>query len=145
MISVDAQIEYLHKEMNAVCAPQDRWYLVAHSVGGATAALFAAAYPDRVEALISVEGKFTSDDAFWSQKLPKIPLEEVETTVADDRSKPEKAGEHAFTNGSIITGAPANLDGINGWVDDIPLHLIAVERSAHGWHIPARVKEKAAS
>ena len=41
MISLEAQVEYLHKEMNAVSAPHDRWYLAGHSVGGAIAALFA--------------------------------------------------------------------------------------------------------
>ena len=172
VISLDAQVEYLHKEINAVSAPHDRWYLVGHSVGGAIAALFAAAYPDRVEAVISVEGNFTLDDAFWSQKLAKMPLEAVEAKLKQDRSEPEKwlhgAGVKpteatllaAVTSLSFqpastlqqmaasvvdITGDPAYLDRIKGWVDDIPLHLIAGERSADGWHIPAWVKEKAAS
>lgn len=172
MISLDAQVEYLHQEINAVSSTHDRWYLVGHSVGGAIAALFAAVYPDRVAAVISVEGNFTLDDAFWSQKLAKMPLKEVETKLANDRSEPEKwldsagvkptkatllaaATALSFQPASTlqqmaasvvdITGDPAYLDGIKDWVDNIPLHLIAGERSANGWHIPAWVKEKAAS
>jgi pimeloyl-ACP methyl ester carboxylesterase len=172
MISLDTQVEYLHKEINAVSATHDRWYLVGHSVGGAIAALFAAAYPDRVEAVISVEGNFTLDDAFWSQKLAKMPLEEVQAKLLEDRSEPAKwlhgAGVKpteatllaaatclSFQPASTlqqmaasvvdITGKPAYLNGIERWVDNIPLHLIAGERSAKGWHIPAWVQEKAAS
>lgn len=172
MINLDAQVEYLHKEINTVSAAHDRWYLVGHSVGGAIAALFAAAYPDRVKAVISVEGNFTLDDAFWSQKLAKMSLEEVEAKLMDDRSEPEKWLQGAgvkpteatllaagtclsFQPASTlqqmaasvvdITGDPAYLKGIKGWIDNIPLHLIAGERSADGWHIPAWVKEKAAS
>lgn len=172
MISLDAQVEYLRKEIDAVSATHDRWYLVGHSVGGAIAALFAAAYPDRVEAVISVEGNFTLDDAFWSQKLAKMSLEEVEAKMAEDRSEPEKwlhgagvkpteatllaaATSLSFQPASTlqqmaasvvdITGDPAYLAGVKGWVDNIPLHLIAGERSANEWHIPAWVKEKAAS
>jgi lipase len=172
MISLEAQVEYLHKEISAVSAPTDRWYLVGHSVGGAIAALFTAKYPERVEAVISVEGNFTLDDAFWSQQLAKMPLEAVVAKLAQDRSEPEKwllgAGVTP-TEGTLlaaatalgfqpastlqrmaasvvnITGSPAYLNGIKGWIDNIPLHLIAGERSASGWHIPGWVKEKAVS
>jgi len=172
LITLEAQVEYLRQEISAVSGPHDRWYLVGHSVGGAVAALFAATYPQRVKALISVEGNFTLDDAFWSQKLAKMPLAEVEARLTQDRSEPEKwlqgAGVSAtethlaaantalsFQPASAIkqmaasvvaiTGAPAYLEGIKGWINQIPLHLIAGERSAEGWHVPAWVREQAAS
>jgi len=171
-ISLPAQVEYLHHEINAVSARNERWYLVGHSVGGAIAALFAAAYPDRVEAVISVEGNFTLDDAFWSQKLARMPIEEIEAKLEGERSEPEKwlhgagvkptqaallaaANSLSFQPASTlqkmsasvveITGDPGYLDGIKGWIDSIPLHLIAGERTVDEWHVPGWVKEKAAS
>src|SRR5450830_1546998 len=95
---------------------------------------------------ISVEGNFTLDDAFWSQKLAKMPLEAVESTLAQDRSEPEKwlqgagvkateatllaaASSLAFQPASTlqhmaasvvdITGAPAYLSGIQSWIEHI--------------------------
>lgn len=171
-ISLPGQVEYLRGEMDAVSAGTERWHLVGHSVGGAIAALFAAAYPQRVASVISVEGNFTLDDAFWSQQLARMPLADVEKRLSDDRTKPEKwlqgagvavtpqtlqvANEClAFQPASTLqrvaasvveqTGAPAYLQAIRGWIEQIPLHLIAGERSASGWHVPAWARERAVS
>lgn len=89
-ISLPGQVEYLRREMDAASAGAERWHLVGHSVGGAIAALFAAAYPQRVASVISVEGNFTLDDAFWSQQLARMPLADVEKRLNDDRAQPEK-------------------------------------------------------
>lgn len=171
-ISLHAQVEYLYQQVNALSTPDERWYLVGHSVGGAIAALFAATHPERVAAVISVEGNFTLDDAFWSQQLAKMPLADVEARLAADRAAPEKwlAGAGVVVNEDTlrtaraclafqpastlqrvaasvvaVTAEPAYLEAISGWIEHIPLHLIAGERSAGGWHVPDWVRAQAAS
>lgn len=56
-------------------------HVVGHSVGGAVAVLFAAAYPDLCRSVTSVEGNFTLKDAFWSQQISRQSIEEVEAIV----------------------------------------------------------------
>ncbi|WP_323119900.1 alpha/beta fold hydrolase [Burkholderia alba] len=171
-ITLAAQVEALREAIDAAGGPADRWFVVGHSVGGAIAMQFAAKYPERVEALVSVEGNFTLDDAFWSQQLAAMPLAEVEARLQRDRADPagwlagagveptapqlrsalaHLAFQPAVTlqcmAASVVdtTCRPEYLANIARRLGTIPLHLLAGERSASGWHVPDWVRKQAAS
>lgn len=55
-ITLDGQVAHLAQWLLA--HDIERVHLVGHSVGGAIAMLFAAAHPERVVSLVSVEGNF---------------------------------------------------------------------------------------
>ncbi|MEW6345173.1 MAG: alpha/beta hydrolase [Paraburkholderia sp.] len=171
-ISLPGQVEFLHDLIQSHAEAGERWHVIGHSVGGAIAALFAARYPERVESVVSIEGNFTLDDAFWSQKLARMSLDEARAILAADRADPGKWLEGAgiapseallaqarahldFQPASTlqrvaasvveITGRASYLEMIDGWIDTIPLHLLSGERSAAGWHVPPWVRQRAAS
>lgn len=138
-------------------------HLVGHSVGGAVAALFAHAYPDRVADLVSVEGNFTLKDAFWSSSVARMPLPEVETMLEGFRSDPAawlaRAGvatEPSFVavasrwlsqqpastiqamTRSVVqeTGESGYSSKLRGVFSIRRAHLVAGERSRPGWDVP---------
>jgi len=148
-------------------------HVVGHSVGGAVGVLLAAAYPELVCSLTSVEGNMTLDDAFWSAGLARKPLTEVESMLdgfgADIVSWLGDAGvtPSAWTRqvasdwldaqpGSTVqtqaravvqaTSRPEYLDTVNKLVaSPMPFHLLAGERSVEGWHVPETVRANSSS
>ena len=78
----------------------ERADVAGHSVGGAVAVLLAVRHPDRVRALVSVEGNLTPPDAFWSAELAGRSLDEIELMLEDYRR--DVAGRIA---GAGVTGA----------------------------------------
>lgn len=172
LIDLHAQVDHLRDLMEETAGPSCRWHLVGHSVGGAIAALFAASHPQQVASVTSVEGNFMLDDAFWSQQLARMPLNEVEAVLERDRANPsawlERSGiipdtrtialaqrdlayQPATTLKQVaqsvvgITSEAAYLQLFERWLGRIPLHLIAGERSADGWHVPEHIKTRAAT
>ncbi len=148
-------------------------HVVGHSVGGAVAMFFASRHPDLTQSLTSVEGNFTLDDAFWSQRIAQMELDEVEAIVDG-----YQADAGAWIAGSGVTPTGWALDVAQRWVHNqppstvraqaravvaatgradylamvrrlldggLPLHLIAGERSRAGWHVPGWVVRLAAS
>lgn len=139
-------------------------HLVGHSVGGVVSVLVAAARPDLVLSLISVEGNFTLKDAFWSSEIARQDLTEVERTLAKFRADPFAWIDEAISEPDDFAKriAPKLLDFqpastllaqaraiINATQDTsyleilqalmksaMPVHLIAGERSALGWDCP---------
>lgn len=171
-ITLAAQVDVLREAIDEAAGPADRWLVVGHSVGGAIAHLFAAKYPDRAAAVVSVEGNFALDDAFWSQRLASMPLREIKAQLQRDLDDPAgwlaraglrtdaeliaaAADQLAFQPASTLqrmaisvvetTGAPAYLQRIAGWLDKVPLHLLAGERSARDWHVPDWLRPRAQS
>jgi lipase len=171
-ITFDAQLDALRRAVDASGRGDEPWIVIGHSVGGALAMRFAARHPERVAAIVSIEGNFTLDDAFWSQQLARMPLAEIDARLERDRADPagwlagpgvtpspenqRAAAAHlAFQPASTLqqmaaavvetTGAPAYLEQIRDWLGAIPLHLLAGERSAAGWHVPDWVRAQAAS
>ncbi|WP_020592496.1 alpha/beta fold hydrolase [Kiloniella laminariae] len=145
--------------------------LVGHSVGGAVAVFLVKRHPELVASLISVEGNFTLKDAFWSEKISRTALPEVEEIIQG--YKVDSDGWIA-TSGVEITDwtsalayswlgnqpastikaqaravvqATDNLEYLNIIRDllrsDMPFSLIAGENSASGWDVPEWVREMA--
>ena len=151
----------------------ERADVVGHSVGGAVAVLLATRHPDRVRALVSVEGNLTPPDAFWSAELAGRSLDEIELMVDDHRRDvagwiagagvaptPERVrvaadwlGNQSATTLRAQARAVVEATGREDYLDDLraaledglALHLVAGERSRDGWHVPADVESAARS
>ncbi len=148
-------------------------HLVGHSIGGAIAVLVAADHPSLIASLTSAEGNFTIEDAFWSAQLAEKPDSEVEAIIGLYRSDPEAWFEDAgvpindWTKtlaknwienqpaSSIQAQARAVVSATStdiylGLVrmllkSDMPVHLIAGQRSESGWNVPDWVRKLATS
>lgn len=148
-------------------------HLVGHSVGGAVSTLLSVRHPELVRSLTSVEGNFTLDDAFWSQKLARQTLEEAEAAVnlfradvqdwlrgsgiepdprqiavATDWLANQPAATIQAQARAVVaaTADPAYLNMIRRILDSkLPVHLLAGERSATSWSVPDWVRRAAAS
>lgn len=57
---------YIRNKVGRACC------VLGHSVGGAIAMLLAKLEPELVKLVISVEGNFTLNDAFWSQTIAQM-------------------------------------------------------------------------
>lgn len=147
-------------------------HLLGHSVGGAVAALVTARIPQKIASFINVEGNFTLDDAFmcrriaamddaqWAQEYSQLP-DDIPAWLAHDgiTATPEREAwvRHMFAQQSAQTvqavaravirdtAHPGYLNTLRQVADTIPCHLLAGERSAPGWHVPAWMRERAAS
>lgn len=150
-----------------------RAVLVGHSIGGAVAMLVAAGYPERVSAVVNVEGNFTLADAFWSSRVAAMPEDAVEAMVAGHRIDPTgwlsaqkmEATEprivrvrrmfdaqsglavRALARGIVAeTARREYLPTIERVLDEgIPMHLLAGERSRAAWSLPEAFARRAAS
>lgn len=146
-------------------------WLLGHSVGGAVAMLTAALVPQRIAELISVEGNFTLNDAFWCTRIAATPeqawAEEYRVMSADPtgfltrgaieatprRLEWAKAilGNQPYTTvqsmaRSVIkeTGASTYLDLVRAQVGrGMPVYLLAGERSAAEWDVPTWMRAAA--
>lgn len=135
--------------------------------------LLAHRHPTLVTSIINVEGNFTLEDAFWTGKLAAMTLKEVSDLLQsyqDDvqgwlnRAGIEATAERiaiadrglhaqpattvkAMAQSVIETTSKASyLETVNIVLDsDVPLHLVAGERSRAGWHVPEVVLRRAAS
>jgi len=170
-ISIQAQADNLAKQIRA--SGNEKAYIVGHSVGGAVAMLLARHHPELVASLISVEGNFTLEDAFWTGKIAAMTLPEIHSLLQsyqDDPSgwltrigieaTPERVatvdrGLHAQPATTIramaqsviqTTSQPSYLEDVNAVLDSgIPVHLFAGERSRGDWHVPEFVLRRAAN
>jgi len=148
--------------------------LVGHSVGGAVAALLAIRHPDKVKALISVEGNMTPPDAFWSASLAKKSLSETQIMVdgyqSDVAAWISAAGVEANSEtlriasdwlnhqsaGTLKAQAQAVVEATSeqsGFIaalkaqldNELELHLVAGANSRNSWHVPKNIEAMAAS
>lgn len=167
--SLLAQVEFLRAFLAEHSHP--RVHLVGHSIGGAIAMLFARTYPDNSESVISVEGNFTLEDAFWSKEIAESPLAQVQRKLEGDRREPDR-----WLRASGVTPTPERIDAAVShlenqdapamiamassvveitsqpkYLDDVMtvlnngtrVHLIAGERSREAWDVPAFVLDAA--
>lgn len=138
-------------------------HLVGHSVGGAVAALLTARFPDLVETLTSVEGNFTLKDAFWSGKIARMPLAEVEPIIEGYRADPGawivgagvpltettlalaeswlayQTAETVQRQAQAVVAATEQPNYLDLWrkiLVEKPVHLVAGARSRAGWDVP---------
>ena len=169
--SIQPQVDHVVAELDRHGVA--RAILVGHSTGGAVAMLVAATHPERVSAVVNVEGNFTLADAFWSSKVAAMPGDAVEAMVAGHRVDPAgwlsaqkmEATEPRITrvkrmfdaqSGSAVralargivaeTARREYLPTIERVLDEgIPVHLLAGERSRAGWSLPEAFARRAAS
>ena len=167
-ISIESQIEHIAQ----IIGDDERAHVVGHSIGGAIAMLFADRYPQRVASIINVEGNFTINDAFWSQRASLLSIAELAAEMEADREDPagwlHRAGVldtpehrqrvrdylfnqpastiHAMAASVVdVTSRPAYLEHLRRVFARIPVHLVAGERSAHEWDVPPWARQAAAS
>jgi lipase len=160
-INLYAQVDELTRILDTANAM--RVHLVGHSVGGVIAALFAARHAERVTSLVSVEGNFMQADAFWSANFARLPPDEAERVLAEDRAHPaewlrgagvdpdartRKLAERwlAFQPTSTVQAMAASVvqvtrdstydQTLRGVFASTPVHLVAGKLSRDGWHVP---------
>ncbi|MFZ1005742.1 MAG: alpha/beta hydrolase, partial [Candidatus Sulfotelmatobacter sp.] len=171
VISLPAAVDHVRAEILA--AGFDSAHIVGHSVGGAVAVLLAHRYPELVRSVIDVEGNFTLKDAFWSGKMAGMSAAEAEAMIESYRADPgawlagsgiEPTAERiaiasqglgaqpastvqAMARSVVeITANPRYLDDVRQVLDrGTAFHLVAGERSRHGWDVPAFVSARASS
>ncbi|MDN0077312.1 alpha/beta hydrolase [Crenobacter sp. SG2303] len=163
---VDYLAELIGKETDGPVA------LLGHSVGGAIAMLLADRHPDRVAAVVNVEGNFTLNDAFWSASVAKQPVAEVDALIDGFRTDPaawlarsevEATEENlvearrwlACQGGATVramgravveaTGVPEYSQILRRVFARTPVHLVAGERSRPGWDVSDWALSAAAS
>jgi len=170
--------ESLHEQVRHVAAELARFgaspgVIVGHSVGGAVAMLLAATHPDRVAAIVNVEGNFTLADAFWSSKFAAMSELEAETTLDAFRQgvpawllrqKIDATPERVAWARRMFDAQPASsLQALGRAVvrettsadylptldrvleSGIPVHLLAGERSRGEWSVHHEFAGRAAS
>jgi pimeloyl-ACP methyl ester carboxylesterase len=170
-LSLDGQAHAVIDQLRASAAG-GAW-LLGHSVGGAIALRAAALAPELVLGVVSVEGNFTLEDAFWSRRIAAMDFEawrEVHAAMVADpaawmaatglpQTRANRAAATAilqFQSAATLhqlarsvvadTGAPRYLADLRRCLDQgLSLHLLAGERSAAGWDVPPWVRKSAAS
>jgi|SRR6218665_329335 len=146
-------------------------HVLGHSVGGAIAMLLARREPTLVKGVISVEGNFTLNDAFWCRRIapldagvwaaeyarmqhaPAAWLGESAIVQNEERlawAKTILGNQPAATVQAMAqavvkeTAEPAFLAEVRGLFDNkIPVWLLAGERSATGWDVPDWARQAA--
>lgn len=147
-------------------------HIVGHSVGGAVAALFAHTFPDRVRSIVSVEGNFTLKDAFWSSSVARMSDTEAHHMLTGFRQDPAawlarggipatpqflRVAHHwlhhqpastvrAMAQSVVqVTSEPDYLLNLRSAFAQCPVHLVAGERSRHGWDVQDWALDESAS
>lgn len=170
-LSIDRQADHVARALDVLCIGRAR--VIGHSVGGAVAVRFAHRYPDRVAALVSVEGNMTPPDAFWSAQLARKSAREIDEIVAGYR-----ADVGGWIAGAGVEPTARALRVASAWLDNQPsatlkaqaravvevtkaesylgdlrslladgleLHLVAGARSQEDWHVPTDIEAAARS
>lgn len=170
-ITLDAQVERVREAAEAAFG-REPVHVVGHSVGGVVAMLFADRYPERAADLVSVEGNFTLQDAFWTSAAARMRPDEAEAMLDGWRADPaawlarsgipatpaslaaaatQLARQPASTLQAVgrstvaVTSPPAYLDLVQRVFARRRVHLLAGERSRAGWDVPAWALGAAAS
>ncbi len=161
-LSIAAQVAHLHRLVTERFGAGPV-HLLGHSMGGAIAPLFAAAYPHLVATIVDVEGNFTLKDAFWSGQLARMTEAEAEEKLARQRADPAAwlarlgiavnertlATAHHWLHlqpastlramGTALvdaTSKPEYLESVRKVFATHPVHLVAGERSRDAWDTP---------
>ncbi|UAJ79520.1 alpha/beta hydrolase [Leifsonia sp. ZF2019] len=161
-VTTEGQVAALRAHIDRVYPP-DPVHLVAHSIGGVLAFLYADAHPERVASVTSVEGNFTLDDAFWSRSIATLDENTARATINTRLTDPEGflTGDGIIPTADLVATARQALSyqpwrtvwesarsvvettGGQEWQRTLqrvfaatPVHLVAGERSRNAWHVP---------
>lgn len=123
-MDIPAQVAHVLEVLDSAFGdPEQKFHLVAHSVGGVIALDLAHHRPDQVASLVMVETNFTPADAFWCKGIAAKSVAEVEADLTRWREQPEALfGE--FSSGERET----KLRIAKGWLhrqDGRALHELA--------------------
>jgi len=146
--------------------------LVAHSVGGVTAMLFAHRHPSRVRAIVNAEGNLSMANAFWSSTLAHMSSDEIGHWLGGMAAAPD-----AWLRRYLVEPTVERVDRASDWIAYQPpesiramaesvlaetagmrfrsrllevmhshrVHLVAGDRSLNDWNLPHALREQAAS
>jgi lipase len=170
-INLPNQVAYLH-EVIASAFGGSAVHIVGHSVGGVVAALFAHTFPARVKSFVNVEGNFTRKDAFWSASVARMSETDANQMLAGFRQDPADwlardgipatpefleiasywlhhqpaSTVRAMAKSVVqITSEPGYLPDLRAVFAQCPVHLVAGERSRHGWDVQDWALDESAS
>ncbi|MGH8381719.1 alpha/beta fold hydrolase [Pseudomonas sp.] len=170
-IDIAAQVEHLHRTLQD-CSPGQRVHLIGHSVGGVVAVEFARRYPLCVASIVSIEGNFTLNDAFWSSSVAQMTVEHAESMLTGFRADTggwlarsgievnsqrlatatawlnyQPAGTLQAMARSVVqvTSDPGYLPGLKALFSSVRIHLVAGERSLANWDVPQWARQLATS
>jgi pimeloyl-ACP methyl ester carboxylesterase len=122
LITMESQADYVASAMRD--AGITTAHLIGQSIGGVIAALVARKHPALAASLVSVEGNFTLDDAFWSRRIAAMEEVGVSDVLAGYRADPR-----GWLAGSGIEATPEKLAIANRALAVAPLTLQAMARS----------------
>jgi lipase len=170
-VTTKSQTEALYHHISSA-HPGGSVHLVAHSIGAVWAFTVAAQFPDLVASIVTVEGNFSLADAFWSSSIAALTADEAEPTIRNTLSDApawlESAGVSANSQSMMraktalayqpwrtvwesaravigTTGSQEYEPMLQSVFDQVPVHLIAGERSSADWHVPEWARNAAAT
>ncbi len=170
-ITIAGQATHLYRQIIAMYGAEPI-HLVGFSAGGVVCLALAERYPDMIASLVLVENNFTLKDAAWSATVAVMSPTEADAVLDGFRSRPEtwlarfgvrptaeylaKANDWLSrqTGGTVramaqalieTTGKSSHLHMAAKVFDQVPVHLVAGERSLPSWDLPDWVKAKARS
>ena len=170
-ITVRSQVDSLRGHLRARYG-EVPVHLIAHSIGAVYAFTYAAEHPRMVASIVNVEGNFSLADAFWSQSIAAmsevVARTSITSTLNDPRSWLRDAGvepspenlsrasralnyqpwQTVWASAKTVVatiGDSRYEEMLRSVFDEIPVHLVAGQRSASRWHIPNWARDKATS
>jgi lipase len=170
-VSLESQVRALeeHIQTEHAGAPV---HLVGHSIGAVFAFQLAASKPGLVRTITTVEGNFSLADAFWSRSIALLEPATAQTEITARLQDPAaflasdliaitprylqaarmalayQPWKTVWQSARAIVGAIASPDYevmLQRVFAAKAVHLIAGERSARDWHVPAWAHAAAAS
>lgn len=170
-VTLDGQVQALraHVLREAGGAPV---HLVGHSIGAVYAFLLADRDPTVAASVTTVEGNFTLADAFWSASIAAMGEDEARASIEDRLADPHEflaadgipaTAPHlaraeealAFQPWRTVrdsaravvaaTSGPEYEQALRRVFARTPVHLVAGERTAGAWDVPAWARASAAS
>lgn len=170
-VTLEGQVRALREHIEAR-HPGSPVHLVAHSIGAVYAFALADREPGLVQSLTTVEGNFTLADAFWSRSIAALGAEDAQRVITQRLDDPDAflaADGVPVTDENLVgaeealayqpwrtvwesaaaiveaTGSPDYDALLRRVFADKPVHLMAGERSAHGWDVPDWARRVAVS
>jgi lipase len=171
VITIASQAKHLHQQIHVIYGAESV-HLLGFSAGGVVSLALAERHPEMIASLVLVENNFTLKDAAWSATVAAMSPAEAAEVVDGFRLQPEtwlvrfgvpptapylaKANDWLLrqTSGTVramaqalveTTERPSYLRMAAKVFDQVPVHLVAGERSLTNWDLPDWAEAKARS